>query len=179
MTVLDFRTYLRNAELSLKRARSESKSHLRDPQLAIGTIFAWCAIEAFLNSVQKNFAEISERFEFHEKAFLLEQRIKFVDTGVDAGQFILEGKEYRQIEHKIMFLVARFGHGLSNTELDRGFSLWDSFKKLKRSRDSVVHPRRVEFDLTTDDLDLYIRTAKQVVVSIHEEDIVEWHQDLQ
>lgn len=163
MTVLDFRTYLRNAESALKQARKETRSHLRDPQLAIGTVFAWCAIEAFVNSRLTDLAAIGERLEFHERAFLLEKKIKFLDTGENAGQFSLEGKEYRQIEHKIMFLVARFGQGLSNTDLVKGLSLWDSFIKLKKSRNSVVHPRRVEFELSVEDLDLYINTAKQVI----------------
>ncbi|MBI4640139.1 MAG: DUF4160 domain-containing protein [Candidatus Tectomicrobia bacterium] len=47
--------------------------------------------------------------QLHERAFLLEKKVKLVDSGDRIGQFILEGTEYNRIEDKIFFLIAKFG----------------------------------------------------------------------
>ena len=112
---------------------------------------------------------VAPQFEFHERAFLQEKRIGFIENGESAGKFILEGKQYRKTEHKIMFLVARFGSGIYNSDLDQGYSLWQSFLKLKESRDSVVHPRTVDSDIMASELDVFIETAKQVIAILSRE----------
>jgi hypothetical protein len=70
---------------------------------------------------------------------LLEKQIRFIDRGDEIGQFILEGTEYRRLEDKIFFLIAKFSpQGSHNI---RGESLWQDFQRFKEDRDALMHPR--------------------------------------
>ena len=108
--MLTFREYLTYAEKHLMLAEDEIEKGKDATWLLIPSIIlAWASIESFVNNILDDFSALpDEIFELHERAFLLEKKLKLVDSGAKIGQFVLEGSEYRRIEDKIFFLVAKF-----------------------------------------------------------------------
>lgn len=160
----DFRDYLDYAERYLILAEDEVKRPSDTSWLLIpATILAWGSIESFVNDMLDDFSSLpKDLFELHERAFLLEERVSFVDKGDQAGQFVLKGTEYHRLEDKILFLIARFSTG---TDLHiRGGTLWQNLQDFKKTRDSLVHPRRGnEIVLSIEKVRDYIKAAKAVI----------------
>ena len=159
--MLSYREYLEYAERCLENADND------DPNskwfLIPACILAWSAMESFVNNMLDDFASLNqETFDLHERAFLLEQRLTFVNEGKSIGQFILEGKEYRKLEDKIFFLIAKCGGvGLKNV---KGKTLWQKFENFKDVRDSLVHPRRdKDVHLTEKNIAEFIETSKLII----------------
>ena len=161
--MLDFREYLLVSEDFASRAADESQEFQRKQAIVIATVFAWTSIESFVNSMLADFEAVRDRFQMHEVAFLEEKRLVFKDSGVAPGSFALEGKEYRRIEHKILFLVARFGRGVNVSGLRKGDSLWQKFERFKAARDSLVHPRDAEYEITVEQLESFVSVAKEII----------------
>lgn len=104
-------------------------------------VFAWIAIEALINDMLSDFAALpDDLFSVHEKGFLEELAVEFVRSGEDMGRFSVTSRtDYRRLEDKIMFLLAKFGKG---TKLDKGSALWQKFEQAKDRRNAFVHPRK-------------------------------------
>src|SRR5687768_15407626 len=107
---IDFREYIAYAEKHLAMAQDADEGTSLEWLLIPVVILAWAAIESFVNNMLDDFGSLPEdKFQLHERALLLEQKIRFVDKGDKAGGFILEGSEYRRLDNKILFLIAKFG----------------------------------------------------------------------
>ena len=127
------------------------------------TILAWSAIESFVNNMLDDFGNLPEDlFELHERALLLEQKIKFVDSGNKAGSFCLEGQDYRRLEDKILFLVFKFSN---QKKIDlKEKNIWSEFKIFKDIRDDLIHPRRnVVVNLSIEKVEKFISISKEVI----------------
>lgn len=161
----DFRDYLGYAERYLMLAEDKDR---QPPDatwlLAPATILAWAATESFVNDMLDDFGSLPEDlFELHERAFLLEKRLSFVDRGNEMGQFVLKDTEYQRLGDKILFLVARFG-GSADRYISRGGTLWQNFQAFKKARDNLVHPRRgQEIELSIEKVQEYVEVAKAVI----------------
>jgi len=159
--MLSYREYLEYAERCLGNADnydSNSKWFLIP-----ACILAWSAMESFVNNMLDDFASLNQNtFDLHERAFLLEQRLRFVNEGESIGQFILEGKDYRKLEDKIFFLIAKCsGTGLKDV---KGKTLWQKFESFKDVRDCLVHPRRnKDILLIKEDIEEFIETSKSII----------------
>jgi len=160
--MLDFRDYLQYAEKYLRMAEDVETSDL-NWLLIPATILAWAAVEIFVNNRLSDFGALPEGiFELHEKAFLLEKQIRFVDSGEHLGEFMLGGTEYRRLEDKIFFLIAKSNppnkiHLKSN-------ALWKDFQEFKTDRDTLMHPRHDRsVVLTTEKVRHHIETSKNVI----------------
>lgn len=166
--MLSYRDYVGYAEKYLLLAEGEAKSADVAWLLIPTTILAWAAIEAFVNNMLDDFSLLpAGLFELHERAFLLERRIKFVDRGDEIGQFVLEGPEYHRLEDKIFFLIAKFSAREGRNI--RGESLWCNFQKFKDARDGLVHPRRgKEVSLNIQGVRRFIGTAKEIIHLVSE-----------
>lgn len=163
----DFREYLGYAEAHLMRAQGESEESREVDWLLIpATILAWSAIEAFVNNMLDDFGSLpAEIFELHERALLLEKKIKFLQSGDQIGKFILEGKEFRRLEDKIFFLIAKFSQQ-DNLNI-KGDSLWQRFEDFKETRDALIHPRRdKEVHLSVKHVESFIETSKALILLI-------------
>ena len=126
-------------------------------------LFAWIAVEALINDMMADFASLPEdTFSIHERAFLTEQAVEFMRKGNKLGLFVVtERSEYKRLEDKIMFLLARFGGG---TVLDKGSSLWQKFERAKNRRNSIAHPRKdAALDVTPDDASDAIEVAEAII----------------
>ena len=160
--MLDYRTILEFADRYIRMARSETTQSNLELYLVPSILFSWIAIELFINNMLDDFNSLPENmFELHEKAFLLERRLKFESEGLNIGKFVLDQTEYRRLENKIFFLIAKFSPGEKNL---RGDSLWQNFERFKSVRNKLVHPRR-ETDLTTSisDAENYLENAKEII----------------
>jgi len=162
--MLSFRDYLSYAEKYLRLAEDEVGTPSDMAWLLIpSTILAWAAIESFVNNRLDDYVSLPENmFELHERAFLSEKRIRFVDTGSKVGQFILAGAEYRRLEDKIFFLIAKSsspgGHNI------REESLWQDFQRFKDDRDALMHPRwDRSISLDVERAKNHIETSKRVI----------------
>jgi hypothetical protein len=98
------------------------------------------ALESFINDMMSDFAVLpAGLLTPHEQGFLAEKVVELADSGLNAGKFEVTNKQrYQILEHKIMFLVARF----SGDVVDKGSTLWQRFQKMKDIRDSLTHPRK-------------------------------------
>lgn len=167
--ILDFRDYLNYAEKYLMRAEDDIEKSIDAYWLLIpATILAWSAIESFVNNRLDDFDSLPEGiFALHEKAFLTEKRVKFIDRGDKIGQFVLEGTEYRRLEDKIFFLIRKFGKpGIRN---QKGEILWQNFQDFKNARDTLAHPRRdKEIDLDVAKVRKFIEISKEVIQLVSE-----------
>ena len=162
--MFSFRDYLSYAEKYLRLAEDELESSPDVGWLLIpATVLAWAAIESFVNNRLSDYGSLPEDlFELHERAFLLEKRIRFVDRGNKIGQFILEGTEYRRLEEKIFFLIAKFSSQGGQNIREEG--LWQDFRRFKEDRDALVHPRwDKDVSLDIGRVRNHIETSKRVI----------------
>lgn len=174
--MLDFREFIANAEMYTKYAQDAEANHLVRSHIVVATILAWCGIEAFVNSRLEDFAALPpDIFELHERGLLLEKQIRFIDKGTKAGTFELIGTDYKMLEHKMIFLVAKFGQGIQSSGLGKGQSLWQSFEKFKEARNSIIHPRSNSESMTIEEVEKYVEVAKEIIrviaQSIWKEDV--------
>jgi hypothetical protein len=162
--MLGFREYLGYAEKYVMLAEDEiGRSSDASWLLIPATVLAWAAVESFVNNILDDFGSLPEDlFELHERAFLLERRIRFMDSGDRLGEFALEGTEYQRLENKIFFLVAKFSTpGARNI---KGATLWHQFQEFKETRDGLVHPRRgKEILLGIEKVNEYIGVARAII----------------
>lgn len=166
--MLNFRDYLDYAEKYLRNAQKEIESGDIKWLLIPATILAWTAIESFVNNRLDEYGSLPESlFELHERAFLLEKRIMFLDSGDSMGTFSLKGDEYRRLEDKILFLIAKFS---TKKELNpKGESLWKNFQDFKVVRDGLLHPKRErQIDLDIKKVETYTATARQIIQLVSE-----------
>lgn len=162
--MLSYRDYLSYAEKHLMLSDNELEKGNDATWLLIpAIILAWASVESFVNNMLDDFGSLPGGiFELHERAFLLEKKLKLMDSGDDVGRFVLEGTEYHRIEDKIFFLVAKFSS--TNPTLKKGDTLWGKFQEFKKTRDNLVHPRRgVAVPLSANKITNYIDTAKDVI----------------
>jgi hypothetical protein len=139
--VIGFRDYIAYAEKHLAIAEAEIENGKSGaPYLIPSVILAWSAIESFVNNRLDDFDSLPPRlFAPHERAFLTEQTLTFINSGKKAGQFIITGTYYRKLTDKILFLVSKCG-----SRIEKGNKLWTDFDNLKKVRDSLIHPRKAK-----------------------------------
>ena len=83
------------------------------------------------------------------------------------GEFTLGETEYRRLEDKIFFLIAKIGR--REAQNLRGGTLWQNFKEFKDTRDALVHPRRgKEASLSIKQVERFLETAKEVIQLVSE-----------
>jgi len=123
-----------------------------------------------------DFASVASHFELHEKALLQEKKLVFVDSGTEIGRFSLRGTEYGRTEHKIMFLITKFGGGMLSSGLDKGQVFWQKFETFRDARNLITHPRPSDFEMSIEEVNEFIDIAKRIIKilgkEIRDEDVV-------
>jgi len=167
--MLTFRNFLDYAEKLYDDAKSEDKKGDANPYIIGSILNSWMSIESFINNMMQDFASLPEdMFTIHERGFLEEKQVRFANKGDKAGTFYLENKEeFRRLEDKILFLVAKFGKSRS---VDKGAPLWQRFERMKDKRNTLSHPRKnQEIELTLKDAQEVIEVAKSVITLVSRE----------
>lgn len=169
MKILTFRDFLDYAERLHEDAKDRGEKRSAYPYLIGSILNSWMAIESFINNMMQDFTSLPEdMFTIHERGFLEEKIVRFSDKGSKAGTFYLEKKEeYRRLEDKILFLIAKFG---KSGTIDRGTHIWQRFEKIKDKRNALSHPKRNrEIELNLKDAQEAIQVAKDVITIVAKE----------
>lgn len=155
-----YRDYIEYSEKYIQQAK-EVEVNI-DWLLIPSTILSWSAIESFVNNMLDDFSQVPEEiFQLHERALLLERKIRFIESGENAGKFILKGTEYKKLDDKILFLISKFGIEKGTIKSN---SLWQDFMEFKSIRDNLVHPRRSNnINLSIDQVEGFLEVAKKVI----------------
>ncbi|MBI5082107.1 MAG: hypothetical protein HZB17_12530 [Chloroflexi bacterium] len=164
----DFIHYSEGYYFAAKQADRDNDSALMERAIVSSIVFSWIAIEAFINNMMADFTTLSEdTFSLHERSLLTEKTVEFIDSGADAGKFRLSNRtEYRKIEDKILFLIAKFGGG---SKLDKGGTLWQKFIEIKKKRDQITHPRKAnDLALNLQDAEDALGVAKSIIKIVSE-----------
>jgi hypothetical protein len=162
-----FRDYLRYAGKYLAVAEEAVQKHEDTDWLLIpAIILAWSAVESFVNNRCDDLSSLpADMFELHERAFLLERRLRFIESGANIGKFDLEGSEYQALENKIFFLLSKMGSRSAGTL--KGEGIWTRFQSFKDARNNLVHPRKdKEIILEIQNVEEHIETARELIQMI-------------
>lgn len=146
--MFDFREYLDYADKYIKFAEKEFvKSPNIEWLLIPSIVLSWIAVESFINNMFADFSALPEDlFELHERALLLEKKLKFIDHGKNIGKFVLDQTEYRKLEEKIFFLIAKFSK--KKKKKFKGDTLWQEFQKFRTIRNEIMHlGKELNYDL--------------------------------
>ena len=164
--MLSYRDFLGYAEgfyLEAKREIRSGVSTERQDLVIASLLLSWIAIESFINNMMLDFARLPEgKLLIHERAFLTERVMEFIESGGRAGEFHISNHvNYIPLDHKILFLIAKFGEG---TKLDKGGRLWQRFQAIKKERDQITHPRKSsEVPISLEDAADAIEVAKDII----------------
>lgn len=164
----DFLDYAESFYLEAKREIRAGVSDERQDLIIASLLLSWIAIESFVNNMMLDFARLPEdKLLIYERAFLTERMMEFVESGARAGEFQISNRvNYIPLDHKILFLIAKFGQGI---KLDRGGHLWQRFQDIKKKRDQITHPRKSsEIPISLDDASDAIKVAKAIIGTVSE-----------
>jgi len=170
--MLNYRDYLSYSEKYIQLAEQESRDKLKF--LIPSVVLSWTAIESFVNNIMDDFSSLpDDLFELYERGLLLEKKVVFVDSGNNMGKFKLDQTEYRRIDEKILFLIAKF----SNLNKPyKGETLWQNFEDLWDTRNKILHPRRsTELKLTIEKAYKYLEISKNIIQFVS---INVWHKEI-
>jgi hypothetical protein len=162
---MSYREYLRDAEEFYERGCESLKSDVKADTrrcFTASVLLSFISLESFINNMMEGFAELKEIFSIHEIGFLKELSVQLENSGKFAGEFIITNKqEYKRLEDKILFLIAKFSDG---PRIDKGSQLWQNFMICKDIRDKLAHPREnKEIELSSEDTKLVIDTITDVI----------------
>lgn len=167
--MISFRDFLRFAEKLYLEAQSNCATRASYPYIIGSILSSWMSIEAFLNSMMQDFTFLPKgKLSVHEIGFLEEKQVRFATEGKKMGTFQIEkGPDYRHIDEKIMFLIAKFG---DTKFVDKGGKFWQKFERVKDLRNALAHPRRNrEIDLTLKDAEDAMDVARSVIELVAKE----------
>ena len=146
---MSYATLLEDAEYFCSKSEESSgpASKAGERFSTASILFSFMAMESFINNMLFDFAAVpKDLFTVHEQGFLVEKSVTFSISGTNAGRFELSNKdEYKRLEEKIMFLLARFG----GEHIDKGSTLWQRFEKAKEIRNRLSHPKKDVASLPT------------------------------
>jgi hypothetical protein len=162
MNQLSFRIFLNYAEKLHSEAIEASNHNAAMPYLIGSLLTSWISLESFVNNMMQDYAALPEGiFSVHESAFLLEKQVVFNRTGAKAGTFSAgNNPEFKRIEDKILFLIAKFGGG----KIDKGGLLRQKFEKVKKKRNTLSHYRKdCDIVLTSQDSQEAMELVKELI----------------
>lgn len=162
MNQFSFRAFLSYADKLHVQALEATNHNAAMPYLIGSVLTSWISLESFVNNMLQDYAALPHgMFSVHESAFLIEKQVLFNRTGAKAGTFSVgSNKEFKRIEDKILFLIAKFGNG----KIDKGGKLWQKFDKVKRKRDTLSHYRRdCDVELTSQDSQEAMELVKELI----------------
>jgi len=161
--MFDYRSYLEFSERYIQQAEDQTFQQQHPEWLLMPSILlSWIAVEFFINNMLDDFSSLPEdMFQLHERAFLLEKKLTFINQGENIGEFVLDQTEYRRLEDKIFFLIAKFSVKKDNF---KGDTLWQNFEKFKDVRNKIMHPRKeIDLQVTIESAKKYLANAKDII----------------
>lgn len=117
--------------------------------------YASGAIEAFVNYLADAFSK-AESLTPHETSYLNDKALVF---SPEKGVF--ERTEYHRLEDKLRLLIRKFV-----LSFDFQSKTWIKFMELKDLRDSLVHPRQIDDEMTTSDYRSRVRAGLKAIIEL-------------
>lgn len=165
----DFLDYAESYKSSAENTNELGQDQKTQSSVIASILFSWIAIESFINNMMDDFTALpSDMFSLEEGALLTDRIVELATSGAQAGQFVLSKKiEYKPVEDKILFLIARFGKG---NKVDKGADPWQSFMKVKEKRNQITHPRKeLELSFALSDAEQALEIAKAIIRMVYSE----------
>lgn len=163
---MSYQQYIRDSEALYDQCcdafKSGNEANGRRCAMA-SVLFSFIAVESFINNMMDDFTSLpKDLFTIHERGLLSESSVQFESSGKKAGQFVLtDRREYKRLEDKILFLIAKFGGGAA---VDKGSNLWQKFERAKQLRDRLAHPRKDETPTPTiEGTQEVLETVKEII----------------
>lgn len=128
-----FEEYLYDANYFFEKAiESKENEELAKRYFRASIFSSFGAIEAYINFIGISF-ELSKGLQPYEVSLLTDKRFEF-----NGKEFELTNKlEFRKLEDKLRFIIHKFIPSFNyQTE-----QCWESFKRYKKLRDELMHPR--------------------------------------
>jgi hypothetical protein len=159
---LSFRAFVNYAEKLHNQALDKTHHDATMPYLIGSILTSWISLESFVNNMMQDYVALPNGvFSVHENGFLEEKQVIFNRTGKDAGSFSVgKNSEFRRIEDKVLFLIAKFGGGT----VDKGGQLWQKFERVKKKRNTLTHYRKgSDIEVSIRDSEEAIELAKELI----------------
>ena len=166
--MLDFRNFIFYSEQLYEDALLKSNIYDNNQYIIGCILISWMAIESLANDVMQDFAYLPKYFSIHERGFLEEKKVKFINKGKDLGTFSLSKEnEFHRLEEKILFLIVKLG---KTKKVDKGSNVWQMFDKFEGIRNALTHPKRKrQIKLTNKDAEESIDMAKSMISLLYNE----------
>jgi hypothetical protein len=138
-----------------KGLSKESKAREARRYYRASVFYASGAIEAFINYIADSFAK-AESIEAHETSFLNDKALVF---SLEKG--LTERSEFHRLEDKVKLLIRKFVHGF-----DFNSRTWSKFTEFKDFRDSLVHPRQTDDEMSLADYHKKVSSGMRSIIEI-------------
>jgi hypothetical protein len=118
----------------------------------------WSALEGWINYISSSFAEIDTTLSQYEIAFLKERKIQVNEDGLIE---ISNQDDYKPTTTRLLFILQKYGgrYDLKHENPD----LWRRLREAEKTRHSLVHPKRVDEDMSLD-----LKNAEEFLETINE-----------
>ena len=136
MSLDDFvKALINDGKYFLSEAKDDKDINIKMRYIRASITSFWGSLEGWLNCVSSDFVLLPEnKLSLNERGFLLEKKLELSSK----GEFKISNQDqYYSTEDKILFLLKRFG----NYEVSKNSKMWSDFKKIKRLRDALIHPK--------------------------------------
>jgi hypothetical protein len=153
-----FEDYLQDSNKFLLMAEDHvAVNNLREARsyYRASIFYAASALEAFVNYIADTFAK-GQSLSKHEIAFLNDKIILF---NIEKG--LVEKIDFHRLDDKIRLLMYKFV-----PDHDFNSATWSHFMQFKAFRDSLVHPRSSEDNITISDYDRKSKVGLSAMISI-------------
>ncbi len=153
-----FEEYLQDSYAFLSIAETlakESKDRDARRYFRASVFYSSGAIEAFVNYIADSFAKAGS-IDRYEISFLNDKALFF---SIEHG--VREKTEFHKLDDKIKLLLRKFV-----SEFDFQNPTWSKFMAFKDFRDSLVHPRQADDEMSTTEYRKKVRTGLRVIIEI-------------
>lgn len=152
-----FEDYIEDAYSLAISAKGEADERVAKRYYRAAIFYAVSSIEAFLNFVGETL-EKGGKVPTYEIAFLKDKKF-----GITGDSFeMLRQMEFHKIEAKLRFLIKKHAK-----EYDLGSEpSWRNFIVFKRFRDELVHPRKMEDEISIKEYDEILRVGLNSTIEI-------------
>jgi len=151
-----FEEYLIDSYYFYEQANTISDDREVIRYLRASIFYVASAIESFANFIGDTFYQ-GESLSKYEIAFLLDKKIVFDHSKIETK----EVTEYHRIEDKLRILIKKFSN-----DFDFNSSVWSNFITFKKFRDSLVHPREGENEISHADYRKQLENGMYSIITL-------------
>lgn len=153
-----FEEYLEDASYFFNQARESRNDKLAKRYYRACVFCTANAIEAFVNYFGDVLAK-GGPLQAHEVAFLNDKEYVFK---IEESDLLVQRRQNHALEDKLGLLTKRFVQGFDF----KANKDWKNLNKFKEFRNGLVHPRKAEDDMNSNDYDVLLHTSIISVITL-------------